>query len=333
MIEQRLSTMDRRIKFRHLRCFIEVARLKSVVKAASVLHISQPAISKTVQELEELLGVVLFEPNRRTMLLTGAGEIFLRYASASVTALKQGVRMVGGDEMSPEHAFTVGALPTAAARILPATLAHVTERYERLRPRVVTGANDVLMAQLRLGDLDLVIGRMAAPETMTGFNFEHLYSERIALVVRPEHPLLRMDTFVPAAIAQYQLLMPPPGSVISSTVERYMIANSIQPGAGVIETVSDSFARGYLLQTDAIWFISEGVVTEDAARGLLALLPAYTEDTLGPVGLTTRADAVLSLSAQIFIAALREITAGWRASELPGGPRRGVNATDFNSTF
>lgn len=319
MAELPLSAMDRRIKFRHLRCFIEVARLKSVVKAAAVLNISQPAISKTVQELECVLGIALFEPNRRTMLLTSSGEIFLRYASASVTALKQGVRMVGGDEMSPEHAFTVGALPTASARILPAAIAHLTQRYERLRPRVVTGANDVLMAQLRLGDVDLVIGRMAAPETMTGFNFEHLYSERIGLVVRPEHPLLKMDGFVPAAIAQYQLLMPPPGSVISSTVERYMIANSVQPRAGAIETVSDAFARSYLRQTDAIWFISEGVVTEDVARGLLALLPAYTEDTLGPVGLTTRADAVLSLSAQIFIAALREIAAGWRSGGQPGG--------------
>lgn len=319
MAEPLLSTMDRRIKFRHLRCFIEVARLKSVVKAAAVLHVSQPAISKTVQELEELLGAALFEPNRRTMLLTGAGEIFLRYASASVTALKQGMRMVGGDEMSPEHAFAVGALPTASARILPAAIAHVTQRYERLRPRVVTGANDVLMAQLRLGDLDLVIGRMAAPETMTGFTFEHLYSERIGLVVRPEHPLLQAEAFALAAIADYQLLMPPPGSVISSTVERYMIANSIQPRSGVIETVSDSFARGYLRQTDAIWFISEGVVAEDVASGQLALLPAHTEDTLGPVGLTTRADAVLSLSAQIFITALREIAAGWRSGGLPGG--------------
>ena len=161
---------------------------------------------------------------------------------------------------------------------------------------------------------------MAAPETMTGFNFEHLYSERIGLVVRPEHPLLDAKAFAPAAIAQHQLLMPPPGSVISSTVERYMIANSIQPRSGVIETVSDSFARGYLRQTDAIWFISEGVVAEDVASGQLALLPAHTEDTLGPVGLTTRADAVLSLSAQIFITALREIAASWRSGERAESP-------------
>lgn len=144
---------------------------------------------------------------------------------------------------------------------------------------------------------------------MKGFTFEHLYSERIALVVRPGHPLLRSSAFEIAAIAQHQLLFPPPGSVISSTVERYLIAQSVQPRSGVIETVSDSFARGYLLQIDAIWLISEGVVAADVDKGLLALLPADTADTHGPVGFTIRADAVLPLPAQLLAAALREVAA------------------------
>lgn len=306
--------LNGRIKLRHLVCFLEVARLKSVVKAAALLGLSQPAASKTVQELEDLLGVALFEPNRRPMILTGPGEVFLRYAGSSVTALRQGIGMVGRDSANTDIAFSVGALPTVSAHLLPTVLAEVMQRHGAMRPRVVTGPNDVLMSQLRLGDLDLVIGRMADPETMRGFAFEHLYSERIALVVGPHHPLLASPSFDIAGVAQYPLLLPPPGSVISSTVERYLVANALQPAAGVIETVSDAFARNYLRRTDGIWFISEGVVAEDVRTGWLSVLPADTADTLGPVGLTTRIDTALPLPAELLAAALRELV-GRRAAE------------------
>lgn len=319
MVTSRLHPLNGRIKLRHLVAFLEVARLKSVVKAAALLGLSQPAVSKTVQELEDVLGATLFELNRRPMILTGPGEVFFRYAAASVTALKQGVSMVGDDGANTDIAFSVGALPTVSAHVLPRALAEVVSRYGAMRPRVVTGPNDVLMSQLRLGDLDLVIGRMPDPETMRGFAFEHLYSERIALVVGPHHPLLTSPPFDMARVAEYQWLLPPPGSVISSTVERYLIAHALRPTAGVIETVSDAFARNYLRLTDGIWFISEGVVAEDVGTGWLATLPAETADTLGPVGLMTQIDTVLPLPAQLLAVALRELVARRAAGKVQRG--------------
>ncbi|WP_291659264.1 MULTISPECIES: pca operon transcription factor PcaQ [unclassified Bosea (in: a-proteobacteria)] len=314
MAGPRLYPLNGRIKLRHLVAFLEVARLKSVVKTAALLGLSQPAVSKTVQELEDILGATLFEPNRRPMVLTGPGEIFFRYAGASLTALKQGVSMVGDEGADADVAFSVGALPTVSAHVLPRALAEVTRRYGAMRPRVVTGPNDVLMSQLRLGDLDLVIGRMPDPETMRGFAFEHLYSERLALVVGPDHPLLAASPLEMTRVVQHQWLLPPPGSVISSTVERYLVTHALRPAAGVIETVSDAFARNYLRLTDAIWFISEGVVAEDVATGWLSVLAADTADTVGPVGLTTRIDAALPLPAQLLTAILRE-RAARRAEE------------------
>ncbi|CAM5762685.1 pca operon transcription factor PcaQ [Bosea minatitlanensis] len=318
-IMPRLRPLNGRIKLRHLVSFLEVARLRSVVKAAALLGLSQPAVSKTVQELEDILGATLFEPSRRPMVLTGPGEVFFRYAGASVTALKQGVSMVGHDGGDSAIAFSVGALPTVSAHVLPRALAEVVSRYGAMRPRIVTGPNDVLMTQLRLGDLDLVIGRMPDPETMRGFAFEHLYSERIALAVRPQHPLLGAASFDMAKVADYQWLLPPPGSVISSTVERYLLTHALRPAAGVIETVSDAFARNYLRLGDGIWFISEGVVAEDVGTGWLAALPADTADTLGPVGLTTRSDTVLPLPAQLLAATLRERALDRAAGKVPRG--------------
>jgi len=307
MPEMRGDLLDGRIKLRHLTCFLEVARLKSVSGAASMLGLSQPAASKTIQELEAILGVELFDRSRRNLVPTSFGEVFLRYAGASITALKQGMQSVTQAEGGVS--FTVGALPTVSARILPAAVTHFSAQRYGMKPRIITGPNGYIISQLRLGEVDLVIGRMAEPDSMKGFSFEHLYSERIALVVRPGHPLLQPSVFDIGAIGGYQVLMPPPGSIIRPTVDRFLVANAIGPLADEIETVSDSFARSYTRSSDAVWIISEGVVVDDIDHGLLMRLPADMSDTLGPVGLTTRTDTPPSLPVQLFAQSVRAVVA------------------------
>ncbi|MGO6901264.1 LysR family transcriptional regulator, partial [Rhizobium ruizarguesonis] len=86
--------IDSRVKFRHLQTFVEVARQKSVMKAAELLHVSQPAVTKTIRELEQVLGVDVFERDGRGIKITRYGEVFLRHAGAALTALRQGLDSV-----------------------------------------------------------------------------------------------------------------------------------------------------------------------------------------------------------------------------------------------
>ncbi|MGE4482695.1 pca operon transcription factor PcaQ [Acidocella sp.] len=301
--------LDPRIKLRHLSVFLEVVRLSSVVHAAESLGLTQPALSKTIAELEAILRVKLFDRSGRTLKLTGFGEMFHRYAGASLTALKQGVRSMAQVRRDEAAAFAIGALPTVSARILPRAAAAFTARNPAFKPRIVTGPNAYLLSQLRLGEVEFVLGRMAEPEMMRGFAFEHLYEEEIALVVRPDHPLLAASRFDLADIAHYQLLMPPPGSIIRPTAQHYLIAHALGPFAGEIETISDNFARAYVRASNAVWIISEGVVAEELAHGFLARLPADTSATRGPVGLTTRTDLQPSMPAQIFAQSVRAAVA------------------------
>ena len=297
--------LDPRIKLRHLSCFLEVARLESVSRAAEILNVTQPAVSKTIRELEEVLRVPLFDRSGRNLVLTGFGEVFQRYAGASVTALRQGFDSVARARASDAVAVRIGALPTVSARILPHAMAHFTAQSLGMKPRVVTAPNGFLLSQLRLRDLDLVLGRMADPAAMAGFAFEHLYSERVVFAVRAGHPLLASKPFEFTAIARHQVLMPPPDSIIRPTVERFLVTHGIGPFAEEIETVSDSFGGSYVRACDAIWIISEGVVAEDVADGRLALLPIDTADTPGPVGLTTRAGTTLPIAAELFAQSVR----------------------------
>jgi LysR family pca operon transcriptional activator len=302
--------IDPRVKLRHIACFLEVARLKSVVRAADALNMSQPAATKTIQELEEILGAQLFDRSRRSLFLTPAGEQFQRYAASSVSALKQGIDSV---RMTDREAIVrVGALPTVSARILPPAVLRLAEGG-KARARIVTGPNDHLLSLLRAGDVDLVIGRMAEPGEIAGLSFEHLYSEQVVFAVRAGHPLHKLKRFALPAIQPYQILMPPPGAVIRPAVERLLTAHGVTDLRDDIETVSNAFGRRYTLITDAVWIISEGVVADDVAEGALATLPVDTSETTGPVGLTTRSGETIGYAAQLLLATIRQV-----AMELSG---------------
>lgn len=301
--------IDQRIKFRHLQTFVEVARQKSVVRTAEMLHVSQPAVTKTIRELEDILGVPMLEREGRGIRISRYGEVFLRHAGATMTALRQAVDSVSQEAARAGPPVRIGALPTVSVRIMPKAMADFLAEKTGSPVKIVTGENAVLLEQLRLGDLDLVVGRLAAPEKMTGLSFEHLYSEKVRFVVRAGHPLLSSGTAVVDRLPEFPVLMPTRQSVIGPVVEQFLIANGVPTLPIRIETVSDAFGRAFLRNSDAVWIISEGVVAGDVADGTLAMLPLDTSDTSGAVGLTMKADTQPSLPLSLLMQAIRQ-TAG-----------------------
>lgn len=279
-----------RIRHRHLLCFIEVARHGTIRAAAENLSVSQPAASKTLRELEEILATRLFDRlGKGGMAMTADGQLFLRYAGASLAALKQGMdglaqSKVGGASIS------VGALPTVAAGIMPGAMLRFKQR-QSARLKIVTGPNTFLLEQLRLGNLDLVVGRLASTEEMDGFSFTHLYSERVVLVARPGHPLFDASRFDFTELERTTVLLPTADSIIRPVVDQLLLANGVGALADCIETVSPDFCRQYVRASDAIWIISRGVVDADLDGGLLRAFDVDTSDTRGAVGLTVRADS------------------------------------------
>ncbi len=274
----------RRIKFRHVQCFVEIARRGSFKDAARALSLTQPAISKTLKELETIVAARLLERNRGGVALTRAGKVFLQFAEISVAALQQGVDGVAGGARTR---LTIGALPSVAARLLP----EAARRFADLAPEAVLEVQDgphaYLVERLKDGRLDLVVGRLGAPETMQGLSFTQVYTETVVFAVRPGHPVLAKPEL--PALAAYPILYPPEGSAIRPLVDRLMISAGMGALPNRIETVSGAFGRTYARNSDAIWIISAGVVTDDLREGLLIALPIDTSLTAGPVGVMTRA--------------------------------------------
>lgn len=299
------ALLDPRLKLRHLSAFLETVRQGGVARAAGALGMTQPGISKSIAELEQILDVRLFDRSRRALSLTPHGEMFERFAQAGLATLRQGVETIE-EVRSGVKSIALGALPTVAAGVLPEALARFARSSFACRVVVESGPSPYLLELLRTIAIDFVVGRMAQPSAMEGLSFEYLYSDGLVLVVRPGHPLAGRDDVGFAEIAACQLLMPPRQAIIRPVVDALLIANGIGRVSNQIETVSNSLGRSYTLMTDAIWIISSGVVARDLASGHLVALPVDVSATKGPIGITTRSQGALSLTSRAMLDCIRQ---------------------------
>lgn len=290
--------IDRRIKFRHIQCFVEICREHSLKLAAEKLFLTQPAISKTLKELEEIVGTTLLLRSRSGVELTRHGEVFLHFAEMSLAALQQGLSGVEQVDKRGKVRFAVGVLPSVAARLMPAVATEFAALEPNSELQVVDGPHSHLMQRLRLGELDTVIGRLGPPETMQGASFTQLYEEQVVFVVRAGHPMLAAPDL--QRIGAWPVIYPPQGAAIRSLVDRFLIGQGVGALEHRLESVSGAFGRVYTRRSDAIWIISAGVVANEIADGHLTVLPFDTTSTRGPVGLMQRPDETRSPQAQLF---------------------------------
>ncbi|TYC53008.1 pca operon transcription factor PcaQ [Rhodobacterales bacterium] len=297
--------IDRRIKFRHIQCFVEIAQEQSLKLAADKLCLTQPAISKTLKELEDIVGASLMSRSRAGISLTKQGKVFLHFAQISLASLQQGLEGVEKEGDLARPLLKVGALPSVATSFIPPVIREFSELAPNVIVQIMDGPHGYLIERLKMGELDLVIGRLGRPVTMEGVSFTQLYSERVDVVVRAGHPLLENPDI--KRIGEWPVIYPPEGAAIRPLVERFLIANGVGELPNRIETVSGAFGRVYTRRSDAVWLISAGVVPNEIADGHLARLPIDSDITKGPVGLMTRPEARQSPAEQVFRLAVQTV--------------------------
>lgn len=296
-----------RPKQRHLECFLAIVREGAIGAAADRLNLTQPALSRTLADLEDILGTRLMERSRAGIVLTPAGEVFMRYASASISALDQAIDQVALVRTDQRRAINVGTLPNVAATMLPRSVRAFKERYRDIPVRIVTGTNRELTQLLRLGEVDFIIGRLAASEDMAGLSFEPLFQEELVAVARMGHPLLDLEApeAIADAFASLTVILPPKGTIIRDAAEQIILSVGARLPTEVIETTSVTFGRAYLMMSDALWIAPRGVVAADVAAQTMGFLRVETSSTVGLVGITTRRGYRLSELAALLAKELR----------------------------
>ena len=296
---------SQRIRLRHLHTFVAVAQQGTLGRAAETLNLSQPALSKTLNELEQLTGTRLFERGRLGAQLTLVGEQFLTHAVKVLDALNSAGQALNRKEGLTNDIVRIGALPTAALGILPTVIGQFHKQQKDITLQVATMNNTMLLAGLKSGEIDIGIGRMSDPDLMSGLNYELLFLESLKLVVRPGHPLLQ-ETVTLSRVMEWPVVVSPKGTVPRQNAETLLQSQGCKMPAGCIETLSASLSRQLTVDFDYVWFVPSGAVKDDLRRGVLSALPIATQGAGEPIGILTRVDATLTPGTQTLLSAIRK---------------------------
>lgn len=318
------------IGLRHLSCFVVVAQERTLARAAARLHLSQPAVSKTLSELERMAGRHLVDRGRAGTSLTAAGEQFLRYATEVTQAMDAAAAALSGAGAAQAATVHVGALYTVAGGLVARAIARLHARRPDVACTVEMAHNPELLDALKAGELDFAVGRMAEPSMMRGVSFELLYAESVAAVVRPGHPLLRpgggyggilrspprevaAELVSPRALLSYLVLIPQAGTAPRLQAEGIFAAGGLGLPARRVETQSSSVARSLTLLSDAVWITPAHAVALDVERGWLSRVNVPVPAAAEPVGLLSRSGGRPGELAEALMGILRDL-----AERLPG---------------
>lgn len=259
------------MKLTHLRNIVAIVERGSLRAAAKQLGLTQPAMSRSIAELEQELGVTLFERNKFGMTLTAAGEIFLRRARSVQSDLQRGLDEIAqfkGDEVGNiTVAFSSGGLLV----MLPRILGLFRKRFPKVRVRVLESSMPALEADLRDGLVELYYGPVSPDFNDSSLIVEHLFDNPRIIVGRPGHPLCSATSLHDLADASWvtsPMVMSADGEVVSIfDAAGLPPPNIIMEAGSGISLISLVKASDLLAPVSAQWleFIDQS--------GLLARLP------------------------------------------------------------
>ncbi|MEH0194266.1 LysR substrate-binding domain-containing protein [Caulobacter sp. CCNWLY153] len=296
--------LQQRLKFRHLRVIDAVVTHESILQAAKALGLSQPALTKSLQEVEEIVGARLFDRHARGADPTPFGRTVAASARrllAEISRLEDELAVLEGGDGGP---VIVGALPVAAAGVLPGALARLKIARPDIEVRVTQGRTEELIALLTLREIDLIIGQLYPMPEDDGLVRTPFYSEPISVLARHDHPIFAAHTDPKAALCAYSLVLPTVSQRVGREIDGLLAEIGVTPKQP-LRSSSAAMIREILYATDSIAVMPHMMLAGDLLRGEMRLLPLEIGGRLRPAGLIRRGDTALLRNAQAFVDAAR----------------------------
>lgn len=297
--------IGRRMKLHDLHVLMAVVQAGSMNKAATVLHTTQPAVSRSIADLEHAVGVRLLDRNPRGVKPTAYGRALLDGGAAMFDDLRQAVRAIEFLADPAAGEVRIGSIIPLAASFVSAVIDRLSRRYPRIVFELETTPQEILQRELQERNLDLLIAW--GPIVDERLAFEFLYDDSCVIVAGARNPWVRRRKIKLAELLDEPWALQPPKSVLGSLFREAFRTSGLEcPRATVVTLPGD--VRGRLLATGRFLSISPTSALRFAAeRTRLKVLPVDLPLPRLPVGIVTLKNRTLSPVTQLFIDCAREI--------------------------
>jgi DNA-binding transcriptional LysR family regulator len=283
-----------------LEALVAMRETENFTLAARRLGIAQPTVHRAITQLEQEAGRTLFERTARGMLVTKAAQPLAQAARLAFAELDQAEADIAEMTGREVGRIVVGAMPLSRSSVLPATIVG----FRRIRPTlpilVLDGTYDELLAGLRRGEIDLLIGALRDPAPVGDIEQRLLFHDDLVLVARPGHPILSASAVTPARLAAYPWVVNRTGTPIRAYFDR-LFEDSAAPRS-IVDSGSVILMRELLTASDHLGCTSR--LQAEAEGGTLAILPYAMPGTVRPIGLTQRAGWLPTSAQRDFVAML-----------------------------
>lgn len=294
-----------RLRTRQLALLSLLEAERNLGRAAAALHISQPAASKLLQQVEDTFGVPLFERHARGMTPTPHGEILIRYARRMLTdfgfvreemvALSSGLR----------GTLRIGSVPGAVPELLAPMLSAYKQRHPRVAVSVTVDTSNVMIRQLARGEVDFVLGRQTEGHGEGDYVSVPLLEEALVVVARAQHPLAERASVTLSDLVGLSWILQPPGSPQRVRFDATLHESGVDTQLNITESASTLVTTAMLEISDMVAIMPASLAEHYGRQGILCMLPVDLSVRLPPIYLITRHNDSLSPAAASFVIQLR----------------------------
>lgn len=289
-----------RLRMRQVALMLAIEERRTLRAAATQLGLTQPAATKMLHELENALGQTLFERVGRGLQLNAAGARVTDYFRSIRGSMESLNRELGELRLGSAGRFSVGSIMAASPGRLTNALLDLKAMYPLLSFEIAVDTSDKLLAQLREGVLEVVIGRLVEHPGVD-CTFRAIEDEALAIVVGNDHPLARKRKIAFEALLDHPWVLQPEGSPMRTLIDREFRDHHAALPKGLIETGSILTTINLIRRSNLIAVIPAAVAANDARHGMLHILPYRFQQTLEAYGSLVRSDRPLSKPALEFL--------------------------------
>jgi DNA-binding transcriptional LysR family regulator len=294
-----------RLKTRQLLLLIALDERRNIHRAAEELHMTQPAASKQLKDLEDMLDVQLFDRLPRGMEPTIYGETMIRHARMALTSLSLAHEDIVALKAGLAGQVEVGTIMSPGMALLPRAISRVKQQAPLLRIGVQMEASNILLERLQHGALDFMIGRILDKEDKAGLQYEELAEEQVSAVARVGHPMLTAQGLELKDISRSAWILPPQGSILRHRCDLMFRRAGLEPPVNVVDTTSQLLITTLLQQTDFLHAMPSEVARYYESLNILSILPIDLPCKMDAFGIITQRGHLLSPAADALLAAVR----------------------------